>query len=329
MLGRTDRPTHGQQEVEDDFAIPAAITDTGCERELNEDRYAVVESRSGVTWIVCDGVGGESGGELAAQLAIDAMRRNLENQSGANSENALRSAILEANRVIVLRRQNPAFARMGTTVVAAHFALPEIILGHAGDSRAYLVHGEKMSQLTIDHTLVQHLVDRGEITPEQALSHPDGHVLTRAIGSEPGLEVTMKRLYLWPHEPNQPREQLVLCSDGLYSLVSEDEILRSVAAKTPQDACVELVDLAKERGGFDNITIAIIPLEGCLRNEPPAGFEKGRVVQDLHSFDFDEIKTKSAHSSNMSLSNIAVFIGLLTVVSALLTALVMAFFISR
>ena len=329
MLGRSDRHTRGPQEAEDDFAIPAAITDTGCERELNEDRYAVVESRSGVTWIVCDGVGGESGGELAAQLAIDAMRRNLENQIPTTPEQALRAAILEANRVIVLRRQNPAFARMGTTVVAAHFALPEVILGHAGDSRAYRVQGNRMQQLTVDHTLVQHLVDRGEITAEQALSHPDGHVLTRAIGSEPGLEVSIKRMYIWPPDQNQEREQLVLCSDGLYSLVSEDEILRTVASKSPQDACVDLVDLAKERGGFDNITIAIIPLEGQLKNEPPAGFESGRVVQDLRSFDFDDVRPKGTNAANVNLTNIGIFIGLLTVVSALLTALVMAFFISR
>src|SRR5262249_34276920 len=97
--------------------LPAAMTDIGCEREINEDRYVVIESQAGQAWLVCDGMGGTLGGELAAQLAVDAMRRSFQATTSVEPEVALTAAIQEANRVIVLRRQNPAFNSMGTTVV--------------------------------------------------------------------------------------------------------------------------------------------------------------------------------------------------------------------
>ncbi len=259
---------------DEELTVPAAITDTGCERELNEDRYAVIESNSGVAWIVCDGMGGESGGELAAQLAIDGMRRDLENLPSRNATNALKSAILEANRVIVLRRQNKAFAQMGTTVVSALFRGAQVAIGHVGDSRAYLVSNSNIRLLTRDHTYVQELVDKGEISPEDALDHAQAHILTRAIGSEPGLKVDIKRMWIWDSEPGETSDVLVLCSDGLYSHVSDAEISSTINSTTPQEACVNLVELAKERGGFDNITVAVIPLEGKLREETPHGYEE-------------------------------------------------------
>lgn len=253
--------------------MPAAITDTGCERELNEDRYAVIESSSGVAWVVADGMGGAAGGELAAQLAIDAMRRHLESQSYREVESALRAAILEANRVIVLRRQNPLFSAMGTTVVAAMFRGSEIALAHAGDSRAYLIRDGAVFHLTQDHTLVQDMVARGEISAEDALKHPQAHVLTRCIGSEPGLRIDTTRYWVTPTESNQLQgvDKLALLSDGLYSLVSDAELGAVISDLEPQRACVHLVELAKSRGGFDNITVAIIPLPGSLSDSPPRG----------------------------------------------------------
>lgn len=254
--------------------VPAAITDTGCERQLNEDRYAVIESPSGMAWLVCDGMGGEAGGELAAQIAIDAIRRDLEGLPARPAEIALRSAVLEANRVIVLRRQNQAFAGMGTTIVAAIFDGAEVVIGHVGDSRAYLVRDSAIQQLTTDHTFVQTLVDSGQIKSEDALSHPQAHVLTRAIGSEPGLEVSLNKFWIWQVAEQATPDLLVLCTDGLYSLVSEGEIASIVSQHSPQHACVKLVELANSRGGFDNITLAIIPLPGQIRQEPPIGYTR-------------------------------------------------------
>lgn len=252
-----------------EFRVPAAVSDTGCERELNEDRYSVIECPSGLAWIVCDGMGGVTGGELAAQLAIDSIRRNLEGLEARNLETALRMAIQEANRVIVLRRQNQAFAQMGTTVVAALFDGAEVAIGHAGDSRAYLVRNEAIQPLTTDHTYVQELVDKGQITAEDALAHPQAHILTRCLGSQPALEVSMQRFWIWEADVNEATDQLVLCSDGLYSLVSDQEMAQIISREPPQRACMSLVELARQRGGYDNITVAIVPLTGQLRSEPP------------------------------------------------------------
>ena len=262
--------------------IPAAITDTGCERDLNEDRFSVVECRSGTAWIVCDGMGGVAGGELAAQLAIDAIRRGLEGLPLRPPEVALRTSILEANRIIVLRRQNPMFAGMGTTVVSAMFQGSEIVIGHVGDSRAYLVRDGAMQALTTDHTYVQQLVERGQVKIEEALVHPQSHILTRAIGSEPSLEVDLKKFWICPVNGNEQRDKIILTTDGLYSHVSDDEISDIISNSTAQSACRKLVELAKERGGYDNITVAVIPLSGRLNQEPPLGYK--RKQQSLRSF---------------------------------------------
>lgn len=279
LEGADKRDLNASDSAMESFGVPAAITDTGCERQLNEDRYAVIESPSGVTWLVCDGMGGEAGGELAAQLAIDAIRRDLETLGPRLPEVALRSAILEANRIIVLRRQNQAFAGMGTTIVAVMFSGPEVVISHVGDSRAYLVRDGAIQQLTTDHTFVQTLVDSGQIRPEEALSHPQAHVLTRAIGSEPGLEVDSRKFWIWQVAESETQDMLVLCTDGLYSLLSEGEIGSIVSQNSPQRACVRMIELAKSRGGFDNITAAVIPLPGQMRQEPPIGYESGTIVR--------------------------------------------------
>lgn len=272
-----EKDSRNSQEMNSqDFDIPAAITDTGCERQLNEDRYAVIESQSGLAWLVCDGMGGVSGGELAAQLAIDAIRRDLENLPARNPETALKSAIVEANRIIVLRRQNQAFASMGTTLVGAIFNGAEVVVASVGDSRAYLIRDGAIQQLTVDHTFVQELVERGEIKPEEALSHPQAHILTRCIGAEPGINVETRKLWIWQVPAGEPKDFIFLCSDGLYSHVSDGEIASLVAGNSPQKACVKLVDLAKSRGGYDNITLAVIPLDGQLKSEPPIGYQPVR-----------------------------------------------------
>lgn len=274
MLGSETSRTLGYARSE--ALIPAAITDVGCEREINEDRYALIDSPAGRAWIVCDGMGGVMGGELAAQLAIDAIRRRLETSHFDSPEEALRDAIDEANRIIVLRRQNPAFSSMGTTIVAMMVQDDEVILAHAGDSRAYLLRGDSIQQLTIDHTYVQDLVDRGVIKEEDALSHPQAHVLTRCVGAEPGLKLALQRFWLWKVKDVEPQDKLVLCSDGLYSLVSDEEIVEIINRFSPQESCARLVELAKLRGGYDNITLAILPLSGQLREERPAKSGAGR-----------------------------------------------------
>jgi protein phosphatase len=223
-------------------------------------------------------MGGATGGELAAQLAIDAIKRDLDKHGDLTVEMALKNSIIEANRVIVLRRQNQAFASMGTTIVGVMFDGQEMAVANIGDSRAYVVRGGMIQALTVDHTYVQQLVERGEIRPEEALSHPQAHILTRCVGAEPGIEVDVKKFWIWPSSEGVSRDRVVLCSDGLYSLVSENEIAQIVSRYSPQAACVKLVELAKARGGYDNITVSIIPLVGEVRSEPPPIRQTGRRV---------------------------------------------------
>ena len=263
------------EDIDDLQLAPAALTDTGCEREVNEDRYGIFESDSGLGWFVLDGMGGATGGELAASLALESIKRNLDVNGERPVEAAMKEALTEANKVISARRQNPAFSSMGTTAIGILIKDNELSLGYVGDSRAYLIRDGAIQQLSKDHTLVQELVDRGDIHPEAALSHPKAHVLTKAIGSDINIDIPVKKFWLWETETEESTaDRIVLCSDGLYSLVNEGEIATSVSEKTPQDSCIELVSLAKERGGFDNITIAIIPLPGILKQEPYKGKSK-------------------------------------------------------
>lgn len=307
--------------------VPAAVTDIGCERELNEDRYAVIDSPSGRAWIVCDGMGGATGGELAAQLAIDAIRRSLESREYENSVEAIHSSIKEANRIIVLRRQNPAFSGMGTTVVGSMILNNEVVIAHAGDSRAYLLRGRDIQQLTIDHTYVQELVDKGAITESEAMSHPQAHVLTRCLGADPRLEIDVQRYYVWPTQDQDPDDVLLLCSDGLYSLISDAELSEIVSRQTPQEACVELVELAKSRGGYDNITIAILPLAGQLRDDQPpvpkSVFTKKKVSSKEQTGDAKrKAKVKNLDSDSIQFTKL-VFVSLfLFLISFSLTGLV-------
>ncbi len=262
----------------DEWRVPAAITDTGCERELNEDRYAVVECASGQAWLVCDGMGGEAGGELAAQLALDSIRRNLERSFERPPEEALLACIDEANRTIVLRRQNPAFSQMGTTIVACMIQGSEIAIAHVGDSRAYHVFPEGFEQLTEDHSYVQELVNRGGISQQEALSHPQAHMLTRCIGSEATVKIDSSKHWVW-RDKQAGYQSLVLCSDGLYSLVDGEELASIIRNAPPKEACAEAVQLAKERGGFDNITLAIIPLAGSLQHSAPKNYKPREYVE--------------------------------------------------
>ncbi len=246
------------------------LTDVGCERTLNEDRVETIHDGKAVTWLLCDGMGGVAGGEFAAQLAVDAIARSIK-QSSQNDPNVdvLGSAFREANRIILLRRTNPDFEGMGTTAVAMRFDGAEAVISSIGDSRAYLVRDGAVQQLTVDDTYVQSLVDEGKLPAEDALSHPEAHVLTRCLGSEPSPNVHSQRLWLWPADPGGDHDVVVLCSDGLYSLIPDIELGSVVSGLEPKDAGIKLVELARQRGGYDNISVAVIRVPGLLRTTQP------------------------------------------------------------
>ena len=253
-----DSPDMNEYDDDQNQSYPAAVSDIGCEREINEDRYACFSFGDSTVWVVCDGMGGAVGGELAAQLAIDTIKKVLENDPASISHELLMYAFNEANRVVVLRRQNPAFSGMGTTIVGSVITKDYISILHAGDSRAYVIRDDEMTQLTLDHTYVQDLVSKGEISQDEAMQHPQSHVLTRCIGGQLRIDFDDQQFALLPCEGDG--DTLVLCSDGLYSLVSDREMEELIRQYSPQLACSRLVELARARGGYDNITLAIIPL---------------------------------------------------------------------
>jgi len=257
-----------------------SLSDIGCERQLNEDRAETIEAHGAVTWIVLDGMGGAAGGEFAAQLALDSITRYLQAEHPEESNaDILLSAFREANRIIVLRRHNPELTGMGTTAVAVRFDGKEAVINTIGDTRAYLIRDGAVQQLTVDHTFVQTLDDDGKLAPEDALNHPEAHVLTRCLGSEPNARIETHRMWLWPPESEDDGDIVLLCSDGLYSLVPDIELGHIASTMAPEEACEKLVKLARERGGYDNITVSIIPFPGLLKTTQPETTQKGRARQ--------------------------------------------------
>ncbi len=261
--------------------VPAAATDIGLERSVNEDKFATLSTATGECFVVLDGMGGAEGGELAAQISVDTMRRTFLGVLEGDVAEVLKAAIEEANRTIALRRQNKRFKEMGTTVVAALFEDSSVAISHVGDSRAYLVREGVMEQLTVDHTYVQHLVDQHQISREEALPHPQSHILTQCLGSSPDLNVEVVRYWIWPLRKGEVSDYLVLCTDGLYSMLHEEEISAVVSSLPPRDACAELIRMANDRGGYDNITVSIVPLHGHLRPDESPTWVRERASREL------------------------------------------------
>jgi protein phosphatase len=259
----TEENSQGSQEA----PCYAAATDPGCERENNEDRFLALATPAGFGYFVFDGMGGEPGGEAAAQISADVIREYLQGAQPSDVEKLLCAAIDRAQQVLIAQRQAPHMRGMGTTVVGVFMRGSQLAIAAVGDSRAYCISDSGVTQITCDHTLVQELVDSGQIAPQDALVHPQSHVLTRCLGSDINSRVDSKKLWLWPPHRQQRCDSLLLCSDGLYSLVNEDEIIAIVHSSSPVEAARSLIKLARERGGFDNITVVIIPLLGTLKAE--------------------------------------------------------------
>lgn len=244
-------------------------SDVGRIRPVNEDRAWAAELPSGATAaIVADGMGGHQAGDVASQLAVDTFREAMMSvQAGLTHEQAktaLCQAILQANEAVFdLAARNEHYRNMGTTVVAALLLEDSGFIGHIGDSRAYKQRGDTLRLLTEDHTLVNELAKSGQISPEEAASHPRRNVLTRALGTEREVEVDLKG-FSW-----LPGDRLLLCSDGLYAMVSE-EAMRDTLLDDSLDIDAKadrLIELALEAGGEDNVTVLLIDHGG----EHPGG----------------------------------------------------------
>jgi len=227
-----------------------AVTDPGRVRSMNQDIALATDNLVAVA----DGMGGHAAGEVAARIAIDALTESFDASRGPRS---LTDAMLRANRdVYGEAEQRRELRGMGTTLTAAALVeergFEQLVLANVGDSRAYLFDGDELVQLTEDHSLVEQLVRQGELTAEEAAVHPHRHILTRAVGIDPGVEVDS-----WVLEP-RPGMRLLICSDGLTNECSEEEIATVLRDRpAPADAANELVRRALAHGGNDNITVVV------------------------------------------------------------------------
>jgi PPM family protein phosphatase len=235
----------------------AARTDVGLRRRENEDRYALAPHLG--LYLVADGMGGHSAGQVASQLAAEASLQAIETLegSGASLVEKLREAVASANQAIFASAtDHPEYAGMGTTLVALLVDGERGALAHVGDSRAYRMRGGRLRLLTDDHSVVGELLRHREISEDDARAHPQRHVLTRALGVRSQVEPDLAEL------TPEPGDVFVLCSDGLTAHVEDGEIGEIVAEGADlQKACEHLVDLANDRGGEDNITVVLARCE--------------------------------------------------------------------
>jgi PPM family protein phosphatase len=240
------------------------LTDVGCQRENNEDTFAYWEAEDDATFtrlgrlaIVADGMGGTEGGQFASRIATDTVRDVYSSSTSNAPQEILTQALIQANADVQQKaRTTPALRGMGTTLTAAAVVGDKIYFAHVGDSRLYLVRKESIRPLTRDHSLVGRLVESGVIRAVDADSHPQRHVLTAAVGVSETIE---------PDTPAEPvtlskGDLLLLCTDGLWGQVSEPEILRAVSLDEIEDAARTLVQLARDHGGPDNITVQILKI---------------------------------------------------------------------
>lgn len=242
----------------------AALTDLGCQRENNEDRYSYWEPHSddqfavkGRLVSVADGMGGYEGGQEASRIAIEAIEEAYANGAGTAPQSLLLSGFRSAHEQIQqYADSHPGLQGMGTTCTTVALLGNRLYFAHVGDSRLYLVRNDSISRLTHDHSYVSRLVAHGVISSEEAETHPQRHILTAALGA--GSEVEPD----YPEAPIElhPGDALVLCTDGLWSLVHDDEIQKVVAGHAPTEACHQLVQMALALGGPDNITLQVLKI---------------------------------------------------------------------
>ena len=235
------------------------ISDPGCVRPQNQDAFQIEQlDRNATLCVVCDGMGGAKSGNVASTLAIDVFVQEIKRSWKSNMDQekinqTLRGAVkLATVTVYAQAMQFEAFSGMGTTLVAVLIKGKEATVVNVGDSRAYSVERDGIKRLPKDHSLVQMMIERGEITPEQARNYPGKNLITRAIGTEPVVECDIF------HKKMERGDGVLRCSDGLSTLLDDQEILFEVVhGINKQYCCQRLLDIAKNRGAPDNVTCVL------------------------------------------------------------------------
>lgn len=236
------------------------MTDPGCVRSSNQDALSVEElDKNTLLCVVCDGMGGAKSGNIASSLAVDVFTQEVKrswvpDMPADMCDRMLRGAVKLANfTVFDQSHQFEEFSGMGTTLVAVLIHNRFASFVNVGDSRGYKIDGSGIHQVTVDHSLVQMMVDRGELTPEQAKTYPGKNFITRAVGTE---TITECDIF---HRRVERGEYLLLCTDGLTNVLDNQEILFEVIhGDDPRQCCQRLVDIAKRRGAPDNVTCLLV-----------------------------------------------------------------------
>ncbi len=235
-----------------------AFTDTGRVRDMNQDAFKTGFFKEGGAWaVVCDGMGGVSGGQVASEICVNEVSSHIEkgyrkSMSMKSVKNLLVSAITASNiKVFETANENKEYFGMGTTVVAVVILNGFAAVAHVGDSRAYFINDD-IRQITRDHSVVQYLIDTGRITKEAAKTHPDRNVITRAVGVNPEVDIDVDII------PINEGEIILICSDGLYEYVSENEMLDMIKNPDEDEPAKKLLEMANEAGGKDNITVVTV-----------------------------------------------------------------------
>ena len=237
------------------------MTDVGNVREQNQDYYLTLSLPNGLAAVLCDGMGGAKSGNVASKLAAEVflgeIRRAFRESLDADKiEFMLETAVGLANTAVYENAQlSEDMNGMGTTLVAVLLLDSTLYTVNVGDSRAYLLNNDEVRPITTDHSLVELMVQRGEMTREQAKSAPNKNVITRAIGSEPYVRADIFR------NPVFPGDNVLLCSDGLSNLLADQELLFEVVhGVRKEDCCSRLIEIAKSRGAPDNVTVVLISI---------------------------------------------------------------------
>ncbi|MEO0604618.1 MAG: Stp1/IreP family PP2C-type Ser/Thr phosphatase [Myxococcota bacterium] len=247
--------------------VSTGMTDVGLKRGHNEDNYLINEELN--LFVVADGMGGHAGGEYASAIAVNTVEEvvtslELEGMAGEGADadpieitrHKLSHAIrLAGRRIFDKARQQPSYHGMGTTAVVLLVQSPNAFVAHVGDSRLYLVRDGEVRQITEDHSLIAEKVKHGLITPEEAKNHRMRNVITRSLGYQEEVDVDLQVLEV------ASGDQFLLCSDGLSGFVSAEEIGEVLASHGTQEAARQLVMMACDRGGDDNITAIIARVE--------------------------------------------------------------------
>ena len=260
-----------------------AATDIGLKRSRNEDQFGIWEPEDpgqrqprGLLLAIADGMGGARGGEVASRLAIETVLRSYREAPGVSVAEDLRAAFQAANRRVHRESlTNPDLGGMGTTCTAVVLRQGEIHLAHVGDSRAYLARAGRIRQLTQDHSLVGQLVRDHHLTAAEARTDPRRNVVIRSVGIGPDVEVDVERV----GERLQPGDTVILSTDGLHGLLDDEEIGTAASGADLGAACHRLIELARERGGPDNITVILAraEVEPAVDEAEPGAEEAGAI----------------------------------------------------